>query len=267
MAKYPDYSAAADIFDAMRVETVDGVSVSDMVGGGHPMPLAAHFMTIMIDQADLARGDRILDIGCGCGRIAAALTQHLGPEGSYVGVDIIAGLVDFANRHIAPRCAQFSFLTLQRGNPIYDAWRHEGTSRTIASLEEACAAGTIDLCIATSLFTHLNTGMARETLRAIRRALAPDGRALISLFLVDAGVRALIRKGGAAFQFEHKYEDGVYIQEPAGPLGAVAFTFDHFVKLLTENDLYIERVLYGRWPGRPHHISGQDVIIVRSAPG
>lgn len=68
-------------------------------------------------------------------------------------MDIVAGLVDFANRHIAERYPNFSFVTLQQDNPAYDTWRHEGTSRTIASLEEACAPETIDLCIATSLFT------------------------------------------------------------------------------------------------------------------
>ena len=251
----------------MRTETVDGMSVAEMVGGGYPMPVAAHFMDILVDQAGLAPGDRVLDIGCGCGRLAAALTQHIGPGGSYRGVDIVAGLIDFANRHIAPRFPNFSFATLRRDNPAYDQWRHEGASPVIASLEEACAPQTIDLCIATSLFTHLDTDMARETLSAIRRALAPDGRALISLFLLDPGVRALIRLGRAAFQFEHAYGEGAYVHDPAGPLGALAFTFDHFVRLLAEQDLYIERVLYGNWPGRPHYVSGQDILIVRRMPG
>ncbi len=131
-------------------------------------------------------------------------------------MDIVAGLVDFANRHIARRYPNFSFVTLQRDNPAYDPWRHEGASRTIASLEEACAPGAVDLCIATSLFTHLDSDMARETLGAMRRALAKDGRALISLFLLDPGVRALIRDGRAAFQFEHEYGEGAYVQNPKG---------------------------------------------------
>ncbi len=265
MARYADYAAVADIFDAMRAETVDGVLVADMIGGGHPMPLAVQYMDILVEQAGLVDRDRVLDVGCGCGRLAAALTRHLGPHGSYLGVDIIAGLVDFANRHIASRYPGFQFVTLQRGNPVYDQWRHEGASRTIASLEEACPPGMIDLCLATSLFTHLDTAMARDTLGGIRRALAPDGRAVISLFLLDAGVRALIGRGGAAFQFEHRHEEGVYVQDPGRPLAALAVTFDHLVRLLTDHGLYLERVLYGSWPGRPHHVSGQDVILVRSA--
>lgn len=258
-----DYQSVADIFDAMRRETIDGMTVSDMVGGGYPWPIATHFMDLLANHAGLAPTDRILDIGCGCGRLAAALTQHIGPQGTYRGVDIVAGLVDFANHHIAPRYPNFSFVTLETSNSAYDTWRHRGKSTTIDQLDRACEAESIDLCIATSLFTHLDTEMARVTLKAMRRVMAPDGRALISLFLLDAGVRALINRGRAAFQFEHAHGEGAYVQNPTGPLGALAFTLSHFVDLLTEQDLYVERVLYGNWPGRPHHTSGQDILIVR----
>ena len=51
--------------------------------------------------------------------------------------------------------------------------------------------------------------------------------------------------------------DGTYAQALAEPLAALAFDADHFAGLLTEQGLYIERALYGSWPGRPHHASGQ----------
>lgn len=120
MMKYADYQSVASIFKAMETELVDGMSVAEMVGGGYPMPVAAHFMTILVDQDGLVTGDRVLDIGCGCGRIAAALTQHIGPNGAYRGVDVIAGLIDFANRHINSAFPNFSFVTLQKSNPAYD---------------------------------------------------------------------------------------------------------------------------------------------------
>jgi SAM-dependent methyltransferase len=267
MAPHVNYEAVAEVFDLMRTETLDGRSMSEIVGGGSPMSLAIHFMGILVEQAGLESGDRVLDIGCGCGRLAAALTQHLGPQASYVGVDIVAGLVDFANRHIPWRHPNFRFVTLQQGNPAYDAIRHDGESPTIASLDDACAPQTVDLCIATSLFTHFDTEMARTALKAMRRALAPDGRAFISLFLLDAGVRALIGRGGAAFQFEHRYADGVFVQNLGRPLEALAFTSGHFIDLLSEHGLYVERALYGRWPGRAGCVSGQDILIVRRMPG
>lgn len=266
MARYVDYQAVADIFEAMRVEAVDGLSVADMVGGGYPMPVAIHLVDILVAQAGLTSGDRVLDVGCGCGRLAAALTQHIGPQGWYRGVDIVAGLVDFANHHIAARYGNFSFVTLARDNPAYDHWRHEGRSRVVSSLEQVCPPGEADLCTATSLFTHLDPAMARQMLHDIGLALHPSGRCLISLFLIDAGTRAMIAAGRSAFQFEHRYEEGTFVHDPSGPLGAIAYDYEYFVELLTEQGLYVERLLHGSWSGRPYFVSGQDILIIRKTP-
>ncbi len=266
MVQYVDYQVVADIFEAMRVEAVDGLTVSDMVGGGYPLPIAIHVVDLLVDQAGLARGDRVLDVGCGCGRVAAALTQHIGAEGWYRGVDIVAGLVDFANRHIAARFGNFSFFTLERENPAYDHWRHEGHSPVVSSLGQVCPAGEADLCIATSLFTHLDSAMARQMLHDVAAALHSNGRCLVTLFLIDAGTRALIAAGRAAFQFEHHYGEGTFVQDPSGPLGAIAYTYEHFINLLTEQGLYVERLLHGSWSGRPNFVSGQDVLIIRKTP-
>ena len=235
----------------METEALDGVSFSDIVGGGHAMPLAIHLVSILLDQVGIASNERVLDIGCGCGRLAAPLTQHLGPKGTYMGVDIAAGLVDFGNRHITKTYPNFNFVTLDQSNPQYDSIRHEGASRVIHSLDEACEPSTVDLCIATSLFTHLNTDMARATLAAMSRLMAPDGRAFVTAFLIDAAVRTLIAQGRSAYQFEYAYGEGAYIQMIDRPLAALAFDANHFGKLLIEQELYIERTLYGSWPGRP----------------
>ena len=41
-----------------------------------------------ISAADIAMGDRVLDVGCGCGATTIALAQLVGPSGSVVGCDI-----------------------------------------------------------------------------------------------------------------------------------------------------------------------------------
>ena len=47
-----------------------------------PLGLAA------IDVLDPAKGEHIIDIGCGCGQTSLALAARVGPTGSVVGVDI-----------------------------------------------------------------------------------------------------------------------------------------------------------------------------------
>lgn len=266
MPRYVDYGTVSDIFWTMENETLNGVPFSRVVGDANPMPLAVQLTTILLDQAGVQPNDRVLDIGCGCGRIAAPLTQHVGPDGSYIGVDIVAALVEFGTRHITKTYPNFRFVTLEQSNPSYDALRGKSTSRTIRTLAEAAAPDSIDLCIATSLFTHLDTGMARTTLAAMSRLMASNGRAFVTAFLIDDAARALIRRGRSAFQFAHAYGEGTNAQSLEDPLAALAFDADHFARLLTEQGLYVERALYGSWPGRPHHASGQDILILRKMP-
>ncbi|MBV8096103.1 MAG: class I SAM-dependent methyltransferase [Acetobacteraceae bacterium] len=263
MAPSIDYQSVASIYEAMRVEKVNGMTVSDLVGGGYPFPIAVHFMSHLVQYADLCRTDNIWDIGCGCGRLAAALTQHIGEQGSYCGVDVIAGLVDFANRHIASRFPNFRFLTLQQKNPAYARWQSAGKSPVLKSLDEACAPGTIDLCIATSLFTHLDTAMTRGTLQSMHRALKPDGRAFISLFLLDRVTSEAMRRGTPAFRFSHQHERGVWVENAASPLSALAFSLEAFFELLAEQRFYVDKMLYGGWAGRRRFTSGQDIMLIR----
>ncbi len=56
---------------------------------------------ILIDRAKVKSGERIIDVGCGCGATTTALAQKTGPTGRVFGVDISAPMLTRA-RQIAP---------------------------------------------------------------------------------------------------------------------------------------------------------------------
>jgi protein-L-isoaspartate(D-aspartate) O-methyltransferase len=58
-------------------------------------------MAIMLDQLDLAPGQRVLEIGAGTGYNAALIRHIVGPSGAVVSVDIEPDLVDRAREHLA----------------------------------------------------------------------------------------------------------------------------------------------------------------------
>jgi len=45
---------------------------------------------ILIDRAKAGAGERIIDIGCGCGTTSVSLAQQVGPGGHVLGIDISA---------------------------------------------------------------------------------------------------------------------------------------------------------------------------------
>ncbi|MFZ2159794.1 MAG: class I SAM-dependent methyltransferase [Bradyrhizobium sp.] len=56
---------------------------------------------ILIDRAKVRAGERIIDIGCGCGATTIALAQRTGPTGHVLGIDISAPMRARA-RQLAP---------------------------------------------------------------------------------------------------------------------------------------------------------------------
>jgi ubiquinone/menaquinone biosynthesis C-methylase UbiE len=56
---------------------------------------------VLIDRAGPKAGERIVDVGCGCGATTAALAQKVGPTGHAFGIDISAPMLARA-RQLAP---------------------------------------------------------------------------------------------------------------------------------------------------------------------
>ena len=258
-----DYSPVRPIFEAMQTQTLGGVSLADLVGGGDPATVAGDMVEVIRTTAGLQATDNILDIGCGCGRFATALTQHLSPSSRYWGIDILPGLIDFCRMEIAARFPNFEFATIDQGNQFYDQLRGNDPAQYISRLDDICDTRTVDLCVAMSLFTHLGVDATAAYLADIRRALKPEGRAALTFFILDPSTRALMRGGQPAFRFPHVAADGTFIEHRDSPMHAVAFDAMQLNQLITDAGFYIAKVQHGNWVARRGSANFQDVVVLR----
>jgi SAM-dependent methyltransferase len=97
---------------------------------------------------------RVLDLGCGIGRMLPALAQHCG---YVVGLDISKGMLDEARR----RCARYDNLALVRGS-----------GRDLAMF----GAETFDLVLAVDSFPYLHlSGLSERLFGEAARVLAGSG--------------------------------------------------------------------------------------------
>jgi ubiquinone/menaquinone biosynthesis C-methylase UbiE len=71
--------------------------------------LLAPVSQILIDRAQAKAGERLLDVGCGCGTTAIALAERVAPSGFVLGVDISEPMLSRA-RELAPTSLPLSFV-------------------------------------------------------------------------------------------------------------------------------------------------------------
>jgi len=130
----------------------------------------------------LVPDSRLLDIGCGCGKMARNLAHHPHVK-KYIGFDVIKSSIDFCNELLAPRIGgKFEFHCLDVHSECYNP------SGTLKSTEVVFPAddGSIDLAWGCSLFTHLLEDDAKHYLREVRRVLSPRGLFLPTIHINPA---------------------------------------------------------------------------------
>ena len=69
---------------------------------------------IVRESLGAARGEQILDVGCGPGFYCAELAEEVGPSGSVVGVDSSPAMLELAAR----RCAGYASVELRPGDAV-----------------------------------------------------------------------------------------------------------------------------------------------------
>ena len=151
----------------------------------------------------------ILDLGCGCGRLALPICSYLGKTGSYIGVDVWNDGIEWCQKNISNQSNRFKFFTVKSNNNYYfnDATSTEENDYSLPFISD----GTIDVAFAISLFTHLRRNDAVAYLKEISRTLKPKGIAYITCFIIDH------------FFFEYSARTGNHISVAESPVDQECF--------------------------------------------
>jgi SAM-dependent methyltransferase len=125
----------------------------------------------------------VLDLGCGCGKMARFFV--LIPDLRYLGLDVFQPSIYWCNREFARHADRFRFEHLDVVSQLYNP----GGSTRGAEVRLPVDDASMDMVICGSLFTHLLEPVFRHYLTEVRRCLAPRGAALISLHMEPANGR------------------------------------------------------------------------------
>ncbi len=197
---------------------------------------------LAVDIACLRPSHSILDVGCGCGRIALPLMSYLSDEGIYSGFDPDRECIDWCNENIARLDKRFEFSHVDLRSDSYNPSGTESSSTFTFPGDQA-----FDLTILSSVITHLYPEETENYFRNIARVLKPDGYALVSALIMDEKAHDAVKSGTTIFDFVHRVGDNCWTFDPERPLDGVACDKDWLIECLNSSGLEIELIRQGTW--------------------
>jgi SAM-dependent methyltransferase len=207
----------------------------DFVGTGD------EFLSHLVALCALRPDDRVLDVGCGVGRIARPLAGYLSIDGAYAGLDVRADAVAWCVRRYR-HLPHFGFVHADLRHPRLNP----GGVGDAVGYRFPFDDGSFDVVAVVSVLTHLDEEEILHYLGQVRRVLRPGGRMLATAFVVPADAA-------------HGGDPGARPPEGHAVLGE-----EWLLETLRSAGLDLVELHPGAWTGRDDGLSHQDVVIARA---
>jgi len=213
---------------------------------------------ILVPRAHLAPTAAILDLGCGNGAVARALTRFLSAHGRYEGLDINRTTIEWLQERYKAH-ANFRFTHADVSNSLYNPNGKAHPAQYRFPFEDS----SFDLVLLKSVFTHMFPNEVQVYMREISRVLKTGGRSVITYFLLNVESRRFIEKGLDALGFASDYDGDrlCRIANPAIPEFAVAHDEQRVRECYVQTGCSVVNLEFGNWCGRTSFLGLQDLVI------
>ena len=214
---------------------------------------------ILVPRARLTSADVFLDLGCGNGAVARALTSRLALPGRYEGLDVNAKGIAWLQDNYAAY-PSFRFTHADVFNKVYNA----GGVDDASGYRLPYPNGTFSISLLKSVFTHMLPEDVRHYLKELGRVMAPGGRTVTTYFLLNDESRALVRRGLDVIKMPHDWKGDPLcrVANPDAPELATGHDEARIRAYVAEAGFTVAEIVYGDWCGRPTLLGLQDLMIL-----
>jgi ubiquinone/menaquinone biosynthesis C-methylase UbiE len=213
------------------------------------------------ELAGLTPSSRVLDVGCGMGRLAASLSTYLDESGSYDGLDIVPDAIKWCSENIVGPHDNVHFWLSDVYNGEYNPQGKIEADKYVFPFENE----SFDVVALDSVFTHMLPADMEHYLGEISRVLKPGGRCFATYFLLTEQSRELMLKKDSTTTFKQNF--GSYsVTSAKVPELAVGYDDGYISELYARLGMTDERYP-GFWCGQPSRWSPdsgtglQDVLV------
>lgn len=213
------------------------------------------FVKVFEDLVGIGKGENVLEVGSGCGRIANALAPRLhAVDGTYDGLDVQTRAIQWARRHVTSRYPTAKFHAVDVYNGVYNPNGKIPGSEVTFPFRDA----SFSFVYATSLFSHLLEADARRYLRECLRVVRPGGKVLLTFFLADRPI-------ATPSPYSFRATLGVArVNDANAPEAAVAYSEDWVRATISKEGGRVLGIHPGQWRD-PQGISWQDIVLIEKA--
>jgi SAM-dependent methyltransferase len=223
------------------------------VGEGDFAATGDEFLQLFVEVAGLEPDERVLDVGCGIGRMARPLAAFLDGKGSYDGFDVNPVGIGWCQSRYP---ANFRFVLAD----LYNRRYHPTGRGKAADYRFPYDDDAFDLAILTSVLTHLLEDEAAHYLQETARVLDEGGRALATFFLLDDQSRAAMAEERSALRF---LQPGAHVAVLRDDIPEEAVAYDE--RWLRDQarlaGLEVREIQRGTWRGN-NGPTFQDVVLL-----
>ncbi|CAA9534548.1 MAG: hypothetical protein AVDCRST_MAG59-149 [uncultured Thermomicrobiales bacterium] len=211
-----------------------------------------------VDLCGLEPDERILDVGCGVGRIALALTKYLDERARYDGFDVDTEGIRWCQEQITPSFPNFRFQLAD----VFSKNYHPDGRYQPSEYRFPFPDASFSFVFLTSVFTHLVPEAAENYLRQIARVLEHGGRCYCTWnLLTPESLDDLEQgRGGKPFPVDH----GFYrLQKADNPERSIAYAESWVRETIATVGLSIDQPIHHRgWSRQRHADQGNQDIVV-----
>jgi ubiquinone/menaquinone biosynthesis C-methylase UbiE len=256
------YFWLGDLYDQVRGDKQEMIPPKRMifVGPGDFRNIGNHFVQIFINQAGLKKTDKVLDVGCGIGRMAVPLTGFLDQSSAYEGFDIVPEGIRWCQKNITPKFKNFHFVQAN----IYNKNYNPGGRLKATEFRFPYEDRQFDFIFLTSVFTHMVPVEIEHYFSEISRVLKQNGTCLITFFLENPESRTFMDAGKSALNFQYQFPGFLSTSEEV-PEAAVCYPEHYIADLYQKSYLAISSIHYGGWCGRKPALSHHDILIAKKS--
>jgi len=230
------------------------------VGYGDYNEQGKRFAEYFVKLGGLQQHHRVLDVGCGIGRMAVPLVDFTGTKGSYEGFDIVKKGIVWCQKHISAKHPNFRFMHVGLHNELYNTNDRQQAKNFVFPYEDA----EFDFVFLTSVFTHLMPPDTAQYIAEISRVLKPGGTCFCTFFLLNTESKALLANGSSFMKFD--FDHGNYrLHSQKVETANVAYKEEYILSLLAKNNMQLKSLHYGQWSARKEYFDYQDILVAQKS--